>query len=78
MESLPIEVKAKVFREVDSNIRLRSYGEVGVFNFFLVDVDWYVCAFEVLQSTGVIEMQVTHYNGFHVFYIMSGLLNLGW
>jgi hypothetical protein len=42
----------------------------------LVDVDRDVSTLEVLESAGVIEVEVAHDDGFHIFDIMAGLLDL--
>lgn len=45
-------------------------------NFLLVDVDRDVSALEVLESAGVVEVEVAHDDGFHVFDVMASLLDL--
>ena len=42
----------------------------------LVDVDRDVSALEVLESAGVVEVEVAHDDGFHVFDVMASLLDL--
>ena len=36
----------------------------------------YVSSFEVLQATGMIEMQMAHDDGLDIFYIVAGFLDL--
>jgi hypothetical protein len=42
----------------------------------LVDVDRDICAFEVLQSTSMVKMQMAHYDGLDVLNVMASLLDL--
>lgn len=49
-----------------------------MFELFLVDVDWYIFAYEMFESSCMIEVEVANDNSFDVFDIVAGGLDGIW
>ena len=78
MECFPIEVEAEIFRQVHSNVTLRGDGIIRMFELLFMDVYRYSGAFEVFQTSSVIEMHMAHDDSLHVLNIMASLFDLRW
>jgi hypothetical protein len=74
--TLEVQVKPKVLGQVHSNVRLRRDREISVLDFLLVHIDRHISPLEMLESAGVIKVKVAHDDGFHIFDVMAGLLDL--
>jgi hypothetical protein len=46
-----------------------------VLEFLFVDVDWYVCSDEVLETAGVVEMEMPEEDGLHVLDVVACCFN---
>lgn len=73
-ESLQVHVVA----EVNTKVCACGYGLASMLEFFLVNVNGYICAYEMFQATGVVKMQMAKDNGLDVFEVISCRLDSGW
>jgi hypothetical protein len=76
MERRPIEIEREVLGQVNSNIRFGGNRIECMLELGLVDVNRDTRAFEILQSTGVVQVEVTHYDRFNVLDVMASFLDL--
>lgn len=63
---LPVDLEIQIMREIDAEVRPGRDAVESVFEFDFVHVDGDVRGAEVLQSAGVVEVQVAHDHGFDV------------
>jgi hypothetical protein len=76
VETLPVQIKSEILWQVNTDVTLRSDGVIGVLKFLFVHVNWHISSLEVLQSAGMVEVEMAHDNCLDVFDVMAGLLDL--
>jgi hypothetical protein len=75
-ESFPFQFfQMHIMSLVDTMISLGRNSPTGMFELFLVNIDWHIGVNKMLKSTRMIEMKVTYNHCFHIFYIITGGLN---
>ncbi|GAO50598.1 hypothetical protein G7K_4722-t1 [Saitoella complicata NRRL Y-17804] len=77
LEGLPVEVEVEVVVEVNAVIGFRRDGPESVFQLIVMDPDLDVRALEVLQSTSVIEVEVSDDDVLDILDIIPGSLDRG-
>jgi hypothetical protein len=68
--------KSKVIEKIHTEIRLRCYRIECVCQFVFIDVDGNLSAFEFLQATGVVEVEMPHHHSLDIFDFVACLLDL--
>ena len=63
--------------QVNTKICARSYRPASMLEFFFVDVDGDICADEMLQAAGVVEVQMAKDDGLDVFDVIACRLDGG-
>jgi hypothetical protein len=64
--------------EVNTKVCTCGYGPESMLEFFLVDINGDVCAYEMFQATGVVKMQMVKNNGLDVFDVIACRFGSSW
>jgi len=71
VHGFPVEVHVEVFSKIDARIGLGCNAVVGMLQLCFVDIDWDVCALEMVETSGMVKMQMTHDDALDIFDIVS-------
>jgi len=64
--------------QVDTEIRTSCHCPAGMFEFLFVHVDGHVGVNEMLQTAGMVQVEMTNDHGFNIFDVVSGAFYRSW
>lgn len=79
IECLPVQViEVHVMPHIYAQISSCTDCPAGMLEFLFVSIDRYISADEVFDTTCVVQMEMTHDDGFHVLDIIARGFDCGW